>query len=167
MNTRPVVDTIADAVAVGGEAALIKFFVDGLGTQWRDDLIGYHPATDRVVQQVDMPFGGADIAILHGDGSTTLIEARDGSEGHRHVAGGIGHVTLVAAELGLARGGQTIRRALLWSSTGDGAADLTVETACELAGVISLPWPTMQRLLSETSAAIGAAVVIAAAAEPK
>ena len=66
--SRPVVDTTADSIAVGGEAALIKFFIDGLGTQWRNDLIGYNPATNSVVQQADMPFGGADIVILHGDG---------------------------------------------------------------------------------------------------
>lgn len=134
----------AEAVEVGGEAALVKFFVDFQYTEWREPLIQFDPASDRICLEMSMRFGRADIVIFHGDGSVTVIEAKDGTKGYQHVAAGIGQVTLYATQLALAGTIRKVRRALLWSSTEDDLQDLTLCDACKLAGVLALPSPSMR-----------------------
>lgn len=134
----------AQAVDIGGEAALVKFFVDALGTNWREPLIPYDPEADRVVLEMGLRYGRADIVIFHGDSSVTVIEAKDGAQGYKHVASGIGQVTLYATQIALAGTTRAVRRALLWASTGDDLQDVAICETCKAAGVLALPSPSMR-----------------------
>ena len=138
----------AEAVEIGGESALVKFFVDGLQTAARDEYFAFDPETDRVVTEFALRWGRVDVVVFHGDGSVTVVEAKDGAKGYQHVAAGIGQVTLYAAQLSMSGTVRKVRRALLWSSTGAVFQDAALEVACESAGVVALPWPSMRDVLA-------------------
>lgn len=136
----------AEAVEVGGKAALMRLFLDSFSTECRDPLIPYDPSTDKIEVGMSLPVGRADVVIFHGDRSATVIKVKDGTMGYKQVAQGIGEVSLHAAGLALT-GVKSIRRALLWSATGDDVQELMIIDACKLAGVLALPSPSMRERL--------------------
>lgn len=146
--------TTAEAAEIGGECALVKLFVDGLQTASRENRVAFNADSDRVVTEFAMRWGRADVVVFHGDGSVTVVEAKDGANGYQHVASGIGQVTLYAAQLSMSGTVRKVRRALLWSSTGSAFQDAALEVACESAGVIPLPWPSMRDTLAVTRAVL-------------
>ena len=98
-------------------------------------------------------YGRADLVLFHVDGSATVVEAKDGSRGYTHVVAGIGQAGLYATQLAMSKGAiKKVRRALLWSSTGDAMLDALIEESCLQAGVVPVPWPSM-RVLQETTLA--------------
>lgn len=139
------------------EADLVRCFIEQESTGHHDDRICTNP-TDTLVCEMPLRLGRADVVIFHTNGTATVVEAKDGSRGYQYVAKGIGQVGLYAVQLGLSRANLSrIRRALLWSSTGDLFADAVIEQACEEAGVIPLPYPSMG-VLSANLAAVKAAL---------
>jgi hypothetical protein len=122
------------------EKDLVRWFCESMRTKNAEERIGASHL-DSVVTEMAFKFGRADIVVFHVNGSATVIEAKDGSRGYGHVVAGIGQAGLYAAQLGMAKHAIThIRRALLWTSTGNILADALIEEACEQAGVIALPW---------------------------
>ena len=138
----------------GLEKDLVNWFCDAMGTEHREDRI---PATglDTVVREMAFRFGRADIVVFHVDGSASVIEAKDGTKGYKHVVGGIGQVALYAAQLGMSRGALTkVRRCLMWTSTGDVFLDALIEEACEQSGVIALPYGSMKQHMADYKAVL-------------
>jgi hypothetical protein len=101
---------------------------------------------DTVVYEMSLRYGRADIVVFHGDGTASVIEAKDGAKGYTHVVGGIGQASLYATQIGMTKSLRGVRRAILWSSTGDLSLDMVIDRTIEDAGCISLSWPTMQTL---------------------
>lgn len=93
---------------------------------------------DKVVYEMALPRGRADIVIFHMDGSATIIEAKDGRKGYTQVVQGIGQLSFYAAQLGMKGQVKRVRRALMWSFGGDRVADQSIFDACLLSGVIPL-----------------------------
>jgi hypothetical protein len=92
---------------------------------------------DTIVFEMRFQFGRADIVMFHVDGSATVVEVKNGSNGYNSVASGIGQANLYAAQLANARNSLTkVRKCLLWTSTGNSAEDAAIVSACELAGVV-------------------------------
>ena len=100
----------------------------------------------RVVTEMAFRFGRADIVVFHSDGSASVVEAKDGAKGYNHVVSGIGQVGLYATQLTLQGTVRPVRRALLYSSTGDLWLDVLIEITCEQAGVVPLPTGTARQL---------------------
>jgi hypothetical protein len=115
---------------------------------------------------MSLRFGRADIVVFHADGSASVIEAKDGSKGYAHVVAGIGQASLYAVQIAMAKGAVTrVRRALLYSSTGDILQDACVEAACEQASVIPLLYPTLLQMAvacDQAQAALAAAAATSA-----
>lgn len=102
-----------------------------------------------VVYEFAMKFGRADIVVFHIDGSASVIEVKDGTNGYNHVVSGIGQAGLYAAQLGMAKSAlKSVRKCLMWTSTGSLALDSLIETVCEDAGVVALPWQSMRSLMA-------------------
>lgn len=112
-----------------------------------DELIPWKPE-DTVVYEMVLKYGRADIVFFHIDGSATVVEVKDGTKGYSHVVAGIGQASLYASQIGAGRGVRTIRKALLWTSTGSRDADVALCEACEAAKTIPLPWQSMQMLMA-------------------
>lgn len=132
------------AVEAGGEAALVLLFRSEASTGATfEDRIPFDPKIDTLNCDFDLPYGRADLLIIHADRSITVIVARDGARGHDHVAAGIGMASLCAAQLALLRPSVEVRKALLWASTGIPLLDVVLESACTAANVVPLSWSTM------------------------
>lgn len=133
----------------GDERDLTRaFLVACASTSHQDERFRLRPE-DVVVREMSLRHGRADIVVFHVDGSASVIEAKDGSRGYTHVATGIGQVSLYAAQLMMARGAlQSVRRYLLWSSTGSLFEDACIDEACDLAGVVSLPYAHVSKLVA-------------------
>ena len=108
---------------------------------------------DTIVSKNTSRLGGADVLVFHVDGSASVIVARTGACGSSHVLAGIGQVALCAAQLAATKGvvGE-IRRCLMWSSTGSIIGDGLIEEACERAGVVALPMPSIVKLKAAIAA---------------
>lgn len=103
---------------------------------------------DTIVCEMAFKYGRADVVVFHKNGSATVIEAKDGSKGYNHVVSGLGQASLYAAQLSIAKGAvRAVRKALMWTSTGDAWCDALIEWACRDANTISLPWPAMPVLM--------------------
>ena len=74
---------------------------------------------DTVAYEMALPHGRADIVIFHLDGSTTVIEAKDGANGYTHIAQGIGQLAFYATQLALKGKVKRVRKA---PAPGTGAA---------------------------------------------
>ena len=139
---------VSEEVPHGTETHVVRQFVELHQTGNYEDRL---PLTAECVLICEQAFkyGRADIVVYHSDGSATVIEAKDGAKGYSHVVGGIGQATLYAVQLANTKGAVAkVRRALLWSSTGDLALDGMIEDACEQAGVVALPMPTVQTMMA-------------------
>lgn len=164
MSERRLIDTetvIAEARAImasgcplhGVEADLVRSFVEVESAGQHDEVLGMLPS-DVIVREMAFKFGRADIVVFHTDGSATVIEAKDGAKGYSHVVSGIGQAGLYAVQLGMSKGAITrVRRALLWTSTGNLTADVLISMTCRNAGVVSLEWPTMRLIAAVRVAA--------------
>jgi hypothetical protein len=97
--------------------------------------------SDTVVTEMAFRYGRADVVIFHVDGSATVIEAKDGKRGYGHVMSGLGQVGLYATQLALTRTLKSVRRCLLWGSTGDLRLDATISAACDNADVAWIVMP--------------------------
>lgn len=134
------------SVPRGVERHLVAQFIELHERGHLEDRIPMSEA-DTLVCEQSFKFGRADIVVYHADGSASVIEAKDGTRGYTHVVSGIGQATLYAVQLAASKGSvRKVRRCLLWTSTGNLTLDCLIETACEQAGVISLPMPSMHML---------------------
>lgn len=141
----------------GNESDLVRLFCE-LEEQGRHDEAIGTKSSDTIVREMVFRFGRADIVVFHQDGAATVIEAKDGAKGYNHVVAGIGQVGLYAAQLAMTRGAITrVRRALMWTSTGDQFLDALIAEVCDQAGVVPVPWPS-SRVLAANCAAVREAV---------
>ena len=111
----------------GVESDLVRSFIE-------NERVGFHEGRiptselDTIVTEMAFRFGRADIVIFHADGTASVIEAKDGSKGYKHVVGGIGQTGLYAAQLAATKGAlKKVRRCLLWTSTNDLYLDSVIE----------------------------------------
>ena len=124
----------------GWEKDITRMFQDSVACGQFDDRIP-HQAGDKVVTELYLPCGRADIVIFHlADRSISVIEVKDGTKGHAHVVAGIGQACLYASQIKMMRRCRIVRKCLLWTSVGDVMKDGYIEAACEEAGVIAMPW---------------------------
>lgn len=136
----------------GTEADLVRLFLEQEECGHHEERLGTTPH-DTFIREFRFQFGRADLIAFHVDGGATVIEAKDGTCGYTHVVAGIGQAGLYAAQLSLTHGAlKRVRKALLWSSTGDKALDALIELACLQAGVIPLPTATMRCLMANGAA---------------
>ena len=144
---------IADEAAPHGvERDLVRQFIEIQRAGRHEERLPMTAECALICEQA-FKYGRADMVIYHSDGSATVIEAKDGSKGYSHVIGGIGQATLYAVQLANTKGAVTsVRRALLWSSTGSLELDGVIEGACEQAGVVALPMPSisLMQAMNET-----------------
>lgn len=136
------VQMIEKAVEVGGESAIVLLFRSSMKSNVvMADRIPLDNSLDTIVYEMAFKFGRADIVIFHKDGSASVIEVKDGTQGYRHVVAGIGQAGLYASQLAMNKNTLTIvRKCLLWTSTGDVSLDAIIENSCEQANVIPMPW---------------------------
>lgn len=108
----------------------------------------------KIVTEMAFRYGRADLVVFHSDGSATVVEAKDGAKGYSNVAAGIGQSGLYAVQLAMSKGAvKSVRRALLWSSTGDLFLDALIEIVCEQARVVSLPYGHIRTIKAAEMAA--------------
>lgn len=149
------------AVQVGGEAAIgLLFQSAAMAEQHRLDLnFAFNPKVDRLVAEMRLRFGRADFVIFHADGSATVIEVKDGSNGYNHVVAGIGQASLYAAQLLRMRGAvNNVRKVLLWTSTGSADMDWAIECACYESNTIPDQWGPLAAHLAATRRVLHEAV---------
>ena len=103
---------------------------------------------DTVVYEMAMKFGRADIVVFHVDGSCSVIEVKDGTRGYSHIVSGIGQACLYATQIAMKNDAvKSVRKCLLWTSTGDLFLDSVIEDACLAAKTIPMPWPPMKGMM--------------------
>lgn len=144
----------AGNVKHGTERDIVRTFMESHATGHYDERLLPQSDADTAIQEYAFRHGRADIILFHQDGTATIIEAKDGKKGYTHVVAGIGQCSLYAAQLGAKPGVvRAVHRALLWSSVGSAEGDARIEEACELAGVIPLPYPSTEILMATRFAA--------------
>lgn len=110
---------------------------------------------DTVTKELSLPYGRADIAIFHIDGSASVIEAKDGKKGYSHVVKGIGQVSLYASQLANRRVNiSKVSRYLMWSSVEDDATNDAIYDACVFAGVIPMQREPIRESIARSICAI-------------
>jgi len=125
----------------GLESDIVRMFKEQCITGHFDDRIPMLCAEDTITYEFSVKAGRADIVIFHIDGSASVIEVKDGSNGYNHVVAGIGQAALYAVQFGMRRDILTrVRKCLLWTSTGDLYKDALIEMACIESKTIPLPW---------------------------
>jgi hypothetical protein len=140
--------------AHGVERDIVQLFRESVSIGGFEDRLPMS-AHDTVVYEMALKFGRADIVVFHVDGSASVIEVKDGTKGYNHVVSGIGQAALYGAQLGMSKGTlKTVRKCLLWTSTGSLALDGVIEEACEQANVIPLPWQSMASLMAMREAVL-------------
>lgn len=131
-----------------GEASLMALVRSGMYSGLAEIIFPDTPVdvdVDTFAFEYRLPHGRVDLAIFHADGSLTLVEAKDGRLGMKHVLCGLGQVLMYSLDVGMARGRpKTIRKALLWNSTGDLMQDCMIEIACDNAGIIPMQFGPIQ-----------------------
>jgi hypothetical protein len=139
---------LASGAPHGIEKDVVRLFRESVSAGVLEDRIPMSEH-DTVVYEMALKFGRADIVVFHLDGSASVIEAKDGSNGYNHVVSGIGQAALYAVQLAMSKGAvKRVRKCLLWTSTGNILLDGVIEEACEHAGVIPLPWQSMASLMA-------------------
>lgn len=131
-----------------GEASLVANFISMIHGKAGEDLFLSDGILDFCHIELEYPFqrGRADLVIFHEDGSATVIEAKDGSNGIRAVVSGLGQLASYAYQLGASKGApKAIRKALMWSSVGDNEGDAHVEEVCRANGVIPMMMASMDK----------------------
>lgn len=134
------------------EADIVRAFRETFETGHFDDRLPMS-ADDTVVFEMSLRFGRADIVIFHVDGSVTVIEVKDGARGYNHVVSGVGQAGLYATQIAMSGTGiRPVRRALLWTSTGDLVLDVLIEQVCEHARVVPLSWQSTKSIAAMRAA---------------
>ena len=142
-----------EKVAHGTEYDLVRQFLEAHHAGHFDEMLPSESAADTVVTEYSFRYGRADIILFHADGTATIIEAKDGKKGYTSVVAGIGQCSLYAAQLAAKPGVvRAVRRALMWASVENVDGDAKIEEACEIAGVIPLPYPSMRMLMATRKA---------------
>ncbi|WP_227136729.1 hypothetical protein [Kosakonia radicincitans] len=101
---------------------------------------GSVPPVIRVEPEFNVPRGRVDFLLIHDDGSVTVCELKDGSNGLQAVLAGIGQVICYSLQVGMSNAGlKSIRKALLYSRTSKLSDDLLIYDACIKAGVMPVP----------------------------
>ena len=137
----------------GGESALVALFMSMAAGDAGRSIFLADGIADFCHVELEYPFarGRADVVIFHEDGSATIIEAKDGINGIRHVISGMGQLASYAYQLGASKGApKAIRRALMWSSVGDNEGDAHIEEVCRINGVIPIMMASMKRAREAT-----------------
>lgn len=146
-------------VPSGVERDLVRLFMESFQCGIMEDRIPL-AGTDTIILEMSVRYGRADIVVFHVDGTASVIEAKDGTKGYNHVVSGIGQAALYAVQIAQAKGAvKRVRKCLMWTSAGDVEVDSAIEAACDAAGVIPLPWPSM-RTLMHTSEAVRRAMKV-------
>jgi hypothetical protein len=131
------------------EAYITSVFINLCKADLMDDMLPWASSDDRIVLEMPLRYGRADIVMFHQDGTATVIEVKDGSTGYTQVVAGIGQAGLYATQLMMAKGAlKGVRRALLWSSTGDAYLDTVITLVCAQAEVKPLLFSTVKSLLN-------------------
>lgn len=142
-----------EKVAHGTECDLVRQFLELHRAGHFDERLPSESAADTVVTEYSFRYGRADIILFHADGTATIIEAKDGKKGYTNAVAGIGQCSLYAAQLAAKSGVvRAVRRALMWTSVGNVDGDAKIEEACEIAGVIPLPYPSIRMLMATRKA---------------
>ena len=131
-----------------GESSIVALFLSLIAGKSGEDLIRADGIKDLCHVELEYPFprGRADIVVFHEDGSATIIEAKDGANGIRHVVSGLGQLASYAYQLGASKGApREIRKALMWSSVGSGDGDIHVESVCRANGVIPIMMASVKK----------------------
>ena len=136
----------------GVERDLVRTFLEMTEAGHFDERLPQSPM-DTVATELSFKHGRADIVIFHADGSASVIEVKDGSVGYSHVVSGIGQASLYAVQLARKDAVRKVHRCLMWTSVGSADADALIEEACESAGVVPLPYPSMKILMASRLAA--------------
>lgn len=132
----------------GLESDLVRLFMESFESGIMEDRIPLR-STDTVIREMSVRYGRADIVVFHVDGTASVIEAKDGTKGYNHVVSGIGQAALYAVQIGQSKGAlKMVRKCLMWTSAGSIEVDSAIEAACDSAGVIPLPWPSMRELMA-------------------
>lgn len=98
---------------------------------------GVVPPVIHFEMEFPVPRGRVDALVIHDDGSATVCEIKDGTQGMQSVLAGIGQVIAYAVQVGMSRGVVNgIRKALLFSRTPSIMDDILIVEACEAAGVL-------------------------------
>lgn len=152
LQSVPGLEEIEAVLNAKGEAALSKFIrwateqgllgalMPGLGIS----------TADTVVLELPMGYGRADLVIFHMDGTATVAEIKDGSQGVRSVVGGIGQVGLYATQLDRSKTLLSVRRALVWTPVAEKTTCQLIERSCLAAGVTSIFLPPVEKLVRES-----------------
>ena len=120
-----------------------------------DERVPINPRLDTIVYDLSSRFGPIDIVVFHVDGSATLIVVKDGTKGYRHVVSGLGLASLHSVQLKQAKCAVVeVRKALLWTSTGNLLADIAVEDACAAANTAAMPWGTLAEHIDAVRASL-------------
>jgi len=128
------IDSLSDSENV----LVLRFLANQRHPVLQDREIPFSKA-DTVLREMSFKYGRADIVIFHTDGSATVIEAKVGRKGYNHVVAGIGQASLYASQLPVENGAITkVRKALLFSSTGDKELDLQIKKTCTESNTIPL-----------------------------
>ncbi|MDH5857789.1 hypothetical protein [Lampropedia aestuarii] len=144
---------LEDRVPHGNEYDLVQAFVEGHVCGYFDEMLPQQSSYDTLVKEYAFKHGRADLILFHSDGTATIIEAKDGTKGYGHVVAGIGQCSLYAAQLAAKRGVvRTVHRALMWTSAGSDEVDAAIEDACVMAGVIPMPYPSIEMLMTTRAA---------------
>lgn len=136
----------------GKETDIVRFFMHSYLGDCQETRIPMS-RNDTVVREMAFKFGRADIVVFHIDGSASVIEVKDGTKGYNHVVSGIGQAGLYAAQLAINKQTlKSVRKCLLWTSTGNVSLDAIIEDVCENSGVIALPWAELSLHLAQEKA---------------
>lgn len=131
----------------GVESDIVQAFRESVECGHFDPLLSM-TSRDTVVYELALRFGRADIVVFHFDGSASVIEVKDGAKGYNHVVCGIGQAALYAVQLAQKDAVKRVRKCLLWTSTGNASLDGVIQTACEQANVLPLPWQSTASLMA-------------------
>ncbi len=130
-----------------GEKAVVSY-IKCLMLSGAGELFGSLPyrTGDKVVFEMQMRHGRADIVIFHIDGSVSVIEVKDGDRDVMSVVAGIGQVGFYAGQLAVSRAFPSIRRALMWTACSNDSHTSLVIDACKVAGVEPLLLPSNAKI---------------------
>jgi hypothetical protein len=117
VQTIPDFELLERFLQLNGKAAIsmwLRWMVRNNG--WRAAMSPVHVSVeDTIMFNYPLRVGTADIAVFHLDGTATVIELRDGTQGGRAVMGGLGQVGLYAVQLDPNKALRQVRRAVAWT----------------------------------------------------
>lgn len=143
-----------EKLPIGVESDLVTQFLVQHRVGFYEDTIPMGP-NDRIVREMALKYGRADLVVYHQDGSVSVIEAKNGSKGYNHVVSGIGQAGLYATQIAFSGVSfKKVRKCLMWTSTGSVYLDSLISLVCDDANVVPIPWMGMKDLIALRMAAI-------------